>query len=943
VSVPLLATKLHIPPVRPDHLPRRHLIDRIDEGLQRSAPGQAFARKLTLVSAPAGFGKTTLLAEWAAHASSSAGTGPRYHPAWLSLDEADNAPVRFLTHLIAALQTVESTLGADLLDARVAPRPLEESLAAWINQVQALASRGLAFALVLDDYQLIVAQAVHDLLAFLLDHLPGNLHLILATRADPPLSLARLRGRGQLTELRQADLRFHSAEAADLLNRILDLGLSSEQVATLTSRTEGWIAGLQMASLALQSLAARPEQAAADADALIQSFSGTHRYVLDYLLEEVLQRQPEQIQAFLLFTSILDRLTAPLCDAVLSDTQYPVSTSPSQQTLDHLESANLFLLPLDAERRWYRYHRLFADLLRRRLFQHVGAAAITSLHQRASVWYEGQGLLPEAIDHALSASEYPRAAALIEQAAGPALMRSEVTTFLGWVEFLPQALQRERPTLCLYHAWALLLGGRSLDAVEARLQEAGAGSGLLPGQAAPLRAFVAACQGQIPHAVELSRQALAQLPEDEHLLRGIATWNLGVSYLLSGQVDAASHSLEQAAQASQRAGNLMVAVMALCALAELRAALTELPRARDLYARALDLATVEGGRPLPVAGLALIGLGELHREWNDHERSARFLEDGIECIQKWGKLGATDGYLALARLRQAQGDPGGAREAMHKARQLAAASVAVRFADSVLDAYQARLWLAQGDLAAACRWAEDHDIGTELVPDLPPEPAGSAISFDYHVRKHELLVWVRLLILQDRPAEALAAMEPWLAAVEQRGGPASARLIELQILRALALQVQGELEPALQALARALSLAEPGGYVRLFLDEGEPMLRLLRAASAYHIAPEYVHKLLSASEAMPDGPRPAPVPPPSSSVVRPSSPTRRSSALVEPLTQREAEVLQLLATHLTSTEIAERLHISPHTARYHIKNIYGKLGVHRRTEAVERARELELL
>jgi LuxR family maltose regulon positive regulatory protein len=943
VSVQLLTTKLHIPPVRPDHLPRRHLIARIDEGLHHSAPGEGFARKLTLISAPAGFGKTTLLAEWAAHASSPGGDRPRYHRAWLSLDEADNDPVRFLTYLIAALQAVEPALGGDLLDDLVTPRPLEESLTAWINQIQALAARGLGFALVLDDYQLIVAQGVHDLLAFLLDHLPGNLHLILATRADPPLSLARLRGRGQLTELRQTDLRFQPAEVAGLLNRVLGLGLSSEQVATLTSRTEGWIAGLQMASLALQSLAARPEHAARDTDAMIQSFTGTHRYVLDYLLEEVLQRQPEQIQTFLLLTSILDRLTAPLCDAVLSDTQYPVSTSPSQLTLDHLESANLFLLPLDSERCWYRYHRLFADLLHRRLFKHVGAGGVTSLHQRASVWYEGQGLLPEAIDHALYAKEYPRAATLIEQAAEPALMRSEVATFLGWVERLPKALQRERPTLCLLHAWALLLGGRSLDAVESQLQEAGAGSGLLPGQAAPLHAFVAACQGRIPRAVELSRQALAQLPEDEHLLRGIATWNLGVSYLLSGHIEAASRSLEQAAQASQRAGNLMVAVMALCTLAELRAALTELPRARDLYARALDLATVEGGKPLPIAGLALIGLGELHREWNDLGGAARYLEDGIERIQKWGELGATDGYLALARLRQAQGDPGGAREAMHQARQLTAASVAVRFADSVLDAYQARLWIAQGNLAAARRWVEERAIGEEPVPDLPSEPADGALPFDYHVRKHEHLVWVRLLILQDRPAEALAALEPWLAAMEQRGGPASARLIELQLLRSLALQALGELEPALEALARALSLAEPGGYVRLFLDEGEPMVRLLRTASAHHTSPAYVHRLLSACEAVPDGARQKVDSLPSSSVVRPLSPTRPSSPLIEPLTEREAEVLQLLATHLTSTEIAERLYISPHTARYHIKNIYGKLGVHRRTEAVERARELELL
>ena len=956
---PLLTTKLQIPPVRPDLVPRRRLVARLEAGLAPAGPGEGFARKLTLVSAPAGFGKTTLLAAWAA---APAGQDPRLagRIAWLSLDDADNDPVRFLAYLIAAVQTVEPGLGQDLLPALQSPalaqaarsrpglpQPVEALLTALINQVQALAGAP-PLVLILDDCHLVAERAVHDILAFLLEHLPGTLHLILSSRADPPLPLSRLRGRGQLAELRQADLRFLPGEAAELLNRVMGLDLSPDQVQALTARTEGWATGLQMASLALQSIAARPRPAPQEVDAFLDAFSGSDRYVLDYLVEEVLQHQPAEIQGFLLHTALLDRFCAPLCDALFDADTEPLPTarrpsSGSQRILQQLEAANLFIIPLDAERRWYRYHRLFADLLRRRLRQQVGAEGLRPLQRRASAWYEAHDLLPEAIEHALGAGDHDRAAALVERVAEATLMRSEVATFLGWVERLPGECERQRPALCLLHAWALLLSGRPLDAVEARLQEAGQDPGFLAVRLAPLRAFVAACQGQVPRAAELSRQALAGLPEQDLFLRGIATYNLGISHLLAGELAEASHALEEAARVGQQAGNVMVAVMALCALAELSAALSQLPRAAERYRQALDVAAGEGGQPLPVSGMALIGLGELAREWNDLEAAGRYLAQGIERVKDWGDLGAVDGYLALARVRQAQGDAAGARAAIDRVRQLTARSGVAPLGDLILNAYQVRLWIANGELDAAQRWLEEHGAAGVAAGDFSL-PAGPQLPFDYHVQKYERLVWARLLLARGRPGEALGLVEPFLHAVEQRGGQRAARAAELQMLRALALQGLGEPDRALEALAQALSIAEPGGYVRLFLDEGEPLVRLLRLAAARGIAPAYVRRLLAAWDGEPGNGMPASAAP-EEAAARPPTPSvsRPPSPLVEPLTEREGEVLGLLATHLNSTEIAEQLCISTHTARYHIKNIYGKLGVHRRTEAVERARELGLL
>ncbi|HSR30946.1 MAG TPA: LuxR C-terminal-related transcriptional regulator, partial [Anaerolineae bacterium] len=447
---------------------------------------------------------------------------------------------------------------------------------------------------------------------------------------------------------------------------------------------------------------------------------------------------------------------------------------------------------------------------------------------------------------------------------------------------------------------------------------------------------------------------LVQLPEDEVFLRGIATYTLGVAHLLGGDVEAATQALEEAAKASELAGNVMVAVMALCALAELYAALAQLRRAEEAYRRALDLATGEYGRDLPISGMALIGLGELNREWNNLEAATGYLVEGIERAKAWTELGASDGCLALARVKQAQGDDGGAQEMMRQAQELAARAGISHFSDAILEAYQAWLWICQGNLAAAERWTAGKGLAPSLLEGVRVE-AGEpwddlldikegGLSVDYHLRKYEHLVWARLLLAQNRPGQALAVVDPFLAAMDQVGGRGSAKAIELLILRALSLQGLGDIANALETLAGALSLAEPGGYVRLFLDEGEPMARLLRTAADRNIEPKYVERLLSAHESGSSAQAPISIPSPEPIVRRPSSVGQRPSLpLVEPLTEREQEVLGLLATHLNSTEIAGQLCISPHTVRYHIKSIYGKLGVHRRTEAVERARDLDLL
>ncbi len=932
MTLPLLTTKLYIPSLRPELVPRPRLIERLNAGLYC---------KLTLISAPAGFGKTTLLSEWVARCGHSV--------AWLSLDEGDNDPARFWAYFVAALQTlalsqvegIEKSIGEDVLSAFQAPQPppIESVLMALINEIAAAPQgdhKGRPYVLVLDDYHLITAQPIHDAFTFLLDHLPSQMHLVIAARADPPLPVARLRGRGQLTELRLTDLRFTHDEAAEFLAQVMGLTLAADDVAALASRTEGWIAGLQMAALSLREKD--------DVSQFVAAFTGSNRYILDYLLEEVLRREPEYLQTFLLQTSILDQLCGPLCDAVIGDwrleidasAESPISNRQSQAILEHLEASNLFIIPLDNERRWYRYHRLFADLLRQRLHQSPpsfpparggderGGAPV--LHRRASEWFEQNWLTAEAIDHALAAEDLERAADLIEQNAEATLMRGEVATFLHWVSALPNELVHARPSLCVFYAWMLLMHGQPLKVIESFLRNADRGDEIVAGRVTALRGLMAGFRGQMGRAVELSRRALEQLPEEDQFVRTFATWLLRTSQLVGGEGMTDSQPLDDVLRMSQRAGNVMLSVMVVCNRAELLMRQGQLHKAAATYRKALELATDAQGQRMPIAGQALIGLGELSRQWGDLDAAVRYLVEGIELTEQWSEVGSLEAYISLARIRWAQGDVDRAWQALEKAQELAVKFDLTDLDDLTVAMFQAWMCVAQGNLGPARRWAEERDL-YQYVDSPWQEKAGDP--YDHRLRKYELLVLARLLIAQGQPAEALKLLGSLVPVAEWRGRPGM--LIEIYALQALAYQAQGDVEQAVVALERALSLAEPEGHVRIFADEGEPIARLLQEAARRGIAPEYVNKSLAAFGVSKDRGTGEPLPSP------------QTQPLLEPLSARELEVLRLLNTHLSSTEIAEELFISVNTARFHIKNIYGKLGVHGRSEAIQRARELGLL
>jgi LuxR family maltose regulon positive regulatory protein len=908
---PLLTTKLYIPPVRQDLVSRPQLLERLNNGLYGG-------HRLTLVSAPAGYGKTTLLSEWVATCGRPV--------AWLALDSGDNDPARFLAYLIAALQTIEDGVGAGVLDRFQAPQPppMEELLTALMNQIDGIS---ISFVLVLDDYHLITAQKIHDALAFLLDHPPQNMHLVVATRADPPWQFARLRGRGQLTELRLADLQFTPDEATVFLNQVMGLRLSADEIIALTSRTEGWIAGLQLAAISMQDRQ--------DLPGFIAALTGSQHHILDYLVEEVLRRQSESVQAFLLRTSILDRLTGPLCDALTLE--HEAGAGDGQAMLNRLEHANLFVVPLDERHQWYRYHHLFADSLRVCLEQ-AWPDRVPEYHRRASRWYEQHGYLAAALEHALSAGDLDRAADLIEQAAEPTLMRSEFTTFLHWVEALPEEATRAHPLLHVYHTGIQLMNGLPLQVAEARLREAMAAEPSRPLSAAvaTFQTLIAAYRGDTRQSVELSQRALALLAEDNLFLRSLIAGFLGITYLWSGDFATAASALGEAVRIGQQIGNFTITVLALCHLGELHIMRGQLHEARAFYEQALEHARDSRGHRLPIAGVALVGMGYLLREWNDLEVARQRIVEGIELAARWEETGTFTGYISLALVEQALGDQEAARTAIHQARQVVMGFEGMEVAAIVAGVYQARLWIQQGDPDAVIRWAGERRL-EERIEAGELEEGSRTVPFLYAAL--EYLAYAEARIAQGRPDEALAVLSPLLPVTETGGW--TMFVIETLALQSLAFQALSDAPRALRCLERALSLAEPEGFVRTFVDRGAPMAALLkqiltaqqseRWATLRSITPDYVRQLIDAFGER-KGTQPA------ESLPRASTPT-----LVEPLSKREAEVLRLLTTDLTSTEMAQELVLSVHTVRSHIKNIYAKLDVHSRYEAIARATELNLL
>ncbi|HZG66676.1 MAG TPA: LuxR C-terminal-related transcriptional regulator, partial [Herpetosiphonaceae bacterium] len=742
-----------------------------------------------------------------------------------------------------------------------------------------------------------------------LDHLPPALHLVIATRVDPPLPLARLRARGQLTEVRGADLRFTAGEAAEFLRRVMGLDLTEDDMAALEARTEGWIAGLQLAACSLQGRD--------DSAAFVAAFSGSHRYVLDYLVEEVLQRQPSEVKQFLLHTSILDRLTAPLCDALV---EQPGST----RVLRRLEQDNLFLMPLDAAHTWYRYHHLFADVLRQRLREEQ-PELLPVLYGRASAWLEPHGSHAEAVHMALAAADVERAADLIEDASEAMLLRGEMITLLNWLGALPPTLIRTRPRLCVAEAWALAVWfDDRFDEAEARLADAerlvpGHQAAALPpaleerilGDVAAIRATMAAKRGDVPGMIAHSREALRLVPTGDRALRGLAGLNLGIAYRVSGEVAAAREALAEAETLKQSGGNIFVTVLALVNLARLDMLEGRLHQAAARLQQAIQVATTPAGTPLPIAGIAHLRLADVLYQWGDLTAAMDHLARGFELGQDWSVAETTiDAYLTLARVHQARGDAEAARAAIVEAERRASEQEPTHLVAQV-STVRAWLSLAQGSLHLAAHWADARQ-------------ADLAAAGEPGFRSHAAYIMVaRVRIAQGRVDQAQRLLERLLTAAQT--ADLNGRMIEILALQATALQTQGDPSAALLALQRALTLAEPEGYVRCFVDEGAPMATVLRQAQARGVAGAYVDMLLAAFGAATGSAAKSPLP------------------VHEALTPRELEILQLVAAGLSVDEIAERAIIAPGTVRNHLKSIYGKLDVHSRLQAVERARALHLL
>ncbi len=923
----LLTTKLYLPALRRELVSRPRLLARLNEGL---------TRPLTLISAPAGSGKTTLISEWRA-----AEAGQNLPLAWLALDDDDNDPARFLSYLIAALASLKPGFGDALLPLLQSPQPAPPKaiLTSFINEVSRFST---PFVLVLDDYHAINTQAIHEAMAFFLDYLPPPMHLIVTTRADPPWPLARWRVRQQLVEIRADELRFTSAETAAFLNQVMGLNLSPADVTVLERRTEGWVAGLQMAALSMQGRS--------DVTHLLDSFTGSHRYILDYLMDEVLQQQPPAIQEFLLKTSILNRFSGPLCDAVLGKDEGERMKDerrssrfiphPSSLILEKLEQANLFLIPLDGERRWYRYHHLFAEALQHRLHS-LYPAYIPTLHRRAAAWFKQHGLLAEAIYHALSAPDFGRAADLVEQVGQEVLMRSETATLLKWLNALPEELIQTRPQLCLLHAWTLVLNNQVAKA-EQRLQVAGEleAEPAVLAQVFVIGILIALFRGDMQRANELTRQAQVLLPAGDPFLRGVTLLNRGLSYFINGDVEAARQAFAEAADLSQKSGNVMVTVIIQCQMAEAQIGQGRLHQALSIYRQALASATTPEGYELPGASQAHIGLAAIMYEWNNLEAAARHLAEGFRLNRQLGEIGAFDAYLIEASLQQAQGDVAGALEAIEQAGQII--QKFSRFAYQNLAAHRARLWLRQANLSAAVGWAADTLNPSAGVPD----DLGEA----YHFHEFEQLTLARVFIAQlaagvpadpsfpGDPAQQVAhLLEALYPEALKRGRGKS--VIEILLLQALAQQVKGDVSQAVNLLHQALTLAEPEGFVRLFVDEGPTVAKLLeRMKDEGGGLKEYIYKLLASFSDLRFtvyG-----LPPTEESIVNPKS---KIQNLVEPLSEREFEILGLIAAGQSNEEIAQTLVIALGTVKKHINNIYGKLGVHSRTQALAQAKALNLL
>lgn len=894
----LVATKLFVPTLREGVVERRRLSERLERGA---------TSKLTLISAPAGFGKTTLVAAWLATRSSGAQA-----VAWLSLDQTDNEPTTFWTHLIAALQkaTAEQT-APSLQILQPGQHAHNVVLTSLVNE---LAAAQVGINLILDDYHVIDHPDVQAEMAFLLERLPPHIHVVITTRADPALPLARLRVRGELVEIRSADLRFTADEAAAYLNDMIGLGLTANDIAALEDRTEGWIAALQLAALSMQGRD--------DLTTFIAGFAGDDRYVFDYLVEEVMERLSDDVRSFLLDTCFLDRLSGELCDAV-------TGRSGSKGTLDALYRANLFLVPLDDRREWYRYHHLFADVLLTQL-DATARSQLPLRHRHASDWYEQHGERSEAIQHALAGENFERAAELIELAIPETQKNRGEAVIRGWVRQLPDELVRSRPVLGIGFVGALVSSGE-FEGIEERLRDielslsamAEAGSPQvvvadetqlrrLPGAIEMYRAALAQVRGDVQGTISHAQRVRDLAPADDDLGRAGGSGLLGIGYWTLGNLEAASRSWTECKNGLLRIGHIADTLGVSIALADIQLVQGHLREATQLYEQALQIATAQGGSILRGTADMYAGMSELHREQNDLQAAHQHLSRSQELGEHAGLPQHPYRWrVAMAHLLQDEGKLERATELLDEAERLYVSD----FFPNVrpVAAISARAWIAQGRLDDALRW--QREAGLSVDDELS------------YLREFEHITLARLLLAREGQGGSIGMasvrtfLDRLLEAAERGGRNGSA--IEISILQAIASR-HDDIDAAVNALERSLALAEPEGYVRLFLSEGQPMEALLKVAVKRRIAPVYTRRLLAAFD-------------------RPEERPRLHPDLIEPLSERELDVLRLLGTDLGGPEIARELMVSENTMRTHTKNIYEKLGVNNRRSAVRRAEELDLM
>ncbi len=868
----LLQSKIGIPPLRQPMVSRKHLLEFCAGGLARE---NRFLRKLTLISAAAGYGKTTLAVEWL--------NGLGFPAAWLSLDAGDNDPSCFLRYLIATIQTARQGFGQVLLALLQAPQkpPAEVLLSHLINELQAQPE---PLILVLDDYHAINNVEIHKQVSFLLEHLPAHVHLVLISREDPLVPVARLRSKNQLLEIRQDHLRFSLEEIGDFMNLVMQLELSKTDIFALEHRTEGWIAGLQLVAITLREVQ--------DKSIFIQDFTGSNRFILDYLMEEVVNQQTHPMREFLLKTSILERLSGSLCDAVTGQ-------GGSSEILEKLEQANMFIIPLDSSRTWYRYHHLFSELLRHQQKLLGQSSEIDALHQRASLWFEEAGFPVEAIEHALAAKDWVKAAQLIGQVSEGMIKQGQVMTTLGWLERLPEQLVYSNYDVCMTYIWVLLLIGRygqaesALEKVDGLVQP---GSVEL-GQVAIARAYLSRCIGDNPAVIEASHLALSLLPETDRTQRSNLLMNLGMVYWQEGNLDKAVPVLVEAQEKASQSENLYAQLTSELFLARSYASRGELREAARRYP-----SIIERGPQIPVTILAYFDLGFLNYEWNALGQIEAYLKHGLDLCQLTGNLEfRTAGLILKVYLALAYHDWDTASRLSDEM-----VSLAKNLATQVIGrciACKAHIALATGDFEAAHHWLDQNAENMDSHP------------FYRFVN----LIRPRLLLAEGKTGQAAEELaQCYQAASQSNLGYAR---IAVRVLQALAAPTQ---RAGLEYLSDALNMGKPEGFMRTFVDAGVGLVPLLREAASQGITPKYTWQILGGLGIQP----------------KPSQSGR--VALIEPLSEREVEVLRLVSAGLSNREIAAKLFISPGTAKTHIHNLCGKLGVRNRTEAAIRARELGL-